>query len=564
MWNNQMFRLFFVAIIIVTPLANALANQQLMDGLGEEMLRTMKQLSKEEITPYYIAYNVTTLKKVNISVRNGKITSSNSDKNRILDIDLRVGDYKFDNTHIIRGNPIQFNFSGGAIQLPLDNNINGIQNIIWNATDRRYRAGVERIKKAQTNQAVKVTEEDISPDFSIEKPTTYTGETKDFEVDIKSWENKLRKISEKFIKYPWILTNAIYLQTEIQERVFINTEGSKMSWYETNCRLFVNASTKSDDGMTLPLYRSYFAFTPDGLPTAELIGKDIDAMITLLGNLRNAPMAETYSGPAILSGEAAGVFFHEIYGHRVEGHREKDPNSSQTFKNSVGKAIMPDFISIVFDPTKKILNGTDLSGFYEYDNEGVKSQKVTSVEHGIFSNFLMGRSPIENFPHSNGHGRSQAGYNPVSRQSNLIVEAERQVSNDSLINLLKAEIIKQNKEYGLYFEEVSGGFTFTARTIPNAFNVTPLVVYKIFADGRPKQLVRGVDFIGTPLTTFKNIIAAANDMGIFNGICGAESGGVPVAACSPSLLISTIEVQKKQKSQAKPPILPAPAVIENY
>ncbi|MFM8473216.1 MAG: metallopeptidase TldD-related protein, partial [Candidatus Kapaibacterium sp.] len=166
--------------------------------------------------------------------------------------------------------------------------------------------------------------------------------------------------------------------------------------------------------------------------------------------------------------------------------------------------------------------------------------------------------PIEGFASSNGHGRRQAGYRVVSRQSNLMVEAHERIGADSLVRALRTECKKQTKEYGLLFEDISGGFTFTGRTVPNAFNVQPLVVYKIYADGRPDELVRGVDLIGTPLATFNNIIAAADDCGIFNGVCGAESGGVPVSASSPSLLVSTIEVQKKSKSQAKPPILSAP------
>lgn len=559
-----MFRKSIIFLILLSSFVISRADEVLIKGLQEELDRTMKSLAGEEVPPYYLAYNVTTIKKVNISSKNGKIFSSSSNKNRILDIDLRVGDYQFDNTHIIRGNPIQFNFAGGAVQLPTENNLIAIRNIIWNNTDKRFRAAVERYKKAKTNQKVKVSEEDNSPDFSKEEPINFNGSLKDFDVNIKDWESKLKQISAKFLNHPWILSNNVFLQTEVLEKVFINSEGSRMTWYETNARLFVIGETKADDGMSLPLYRSYFSFTPDGLPSIDEVAKDVDKMIILLTELRQAPLAETYSGPAILSGEASGVFFHEIYGHRVEGHREKDPNSSQTFKSSVGKAIMPDFISIVFDPTKKLLNNTELSGYYEYDNEGVKAEKVVSVENGVFKNFLMSRSPIENFPNSNGHGRAQAGFNPVSRQSNLIVESNKQVSTDSLIKIMQIQLREQGKEYGLFFEEVSGGFTFTNRTIPNAFNVTPLVVYKIFADGRPRQLVRGVDLIGTPLTTFKNIVATGNDMGVFNGICGAESGGVPVSACSPSLLISNIEVQKKQKSQAKPPILESPKLIENY
>ena len=141
------------------------------------------------------------------------------------------------------------------------------------------------------------------------------------------------------------------------------------------------------------------------------------------------------------------------------------------------------------------------------------------------------------------------------------MEASQAVPYDTLVAMLRRESLKQNKEFGLLFEDIQGGFTFTGRTVPNAFNVQPLVVYKVFADGRPNELVRGVDLIGTPLTTFNNIVTAADDLGIFNGVCGAESGGVPVSASSPSLLVSTIEVQKKQKSQAKPPLLSDPSLL---
>jgi predicted Zn-dependent protease len=183
-----------------------------------------------------------------------------------------------------------------------------------------------------------------------------------------------------------------------------------------------------------------------------------------------------------------------------------------------------------------------------------------AVDDGVFKGFLMSRSPIDSFPVSNGHGRRQAGYRPVARQSNLIVTASATVSYDSLRALLRQQCLAQGKEFGLLFDDIQGGFTFTGRTVPNAFNVQPLVVYKVFADGRPDELVRGVDLIGTPLTTFNNIVAAANDVGIFNGVCGAESGGVPVSASSPSILVSSIEVQKKQKSQAKPPLLTDPTI----
>jgi predicted Zn-dependent protease len=283
-------------------------------------------------------------------------------------------------------------------------------------------------------------------------------------------------------------------------------------------------------------------------------------MIELLERLRRAPVLETYTGPAILSGEAAGVFFHEILGHRVEGERQKDPRSAQMLRDLLGQRILPEFLDVLFDPLRRELNGVPLAGHYRYDDEGIPARPVTVVERGVLKQFLTSRTPIPGASTSNGHGRAQPGLQPTARQSNLIVVARQAVSPEALREQLRQECRRQGKEFGLLFESVEGGFTFTARTIPNAFNVLPLVVYKVYADGRPDELVRGVDLIGTPLTAFANIVAAGSDVGVFNGICGAESGNVPVSASSPSLLIARIEVQKKAKSDERPPLLPPPSL----
>jgi predicted Zn-dependent protease len=198
-----------------------------------------------------------------------------------------------------------------------------------------------------------------------------------------------------------------------------------------------------------------------------------------------------------------------------------------------------------------------LSGFYPYDNQGVMSRPVTVIDGGVFRNFLMSRTPIDGFERSNGHGRKQAGYSPVSRQSNLIVKSSAALSAHEIEQRLIAMLEEQDKPFGLYFEDIQGGFTLTGRQGANAFNVLPIMVYRIHRDGR-RELVRGVDLIGTPLTAFSKIVAAGGEVGVFNGTCGAESGGVPVSAVSPEILISQIEVQKQAKSQDRPPILPAP------
>lgn len=554
-----MIKVFAILIMLMfTSVSIDAIEYPLLNAMKNEMKRTMDGLANQSTPPYFLSYAVTETKTIRMNAVFGNVKSSEQTLSRILDIDIRVGNHELDNTHTIRGSRFEFGGGGRGIELPMNNDEKALRSVIWNATDKLYKKAVERYGKVLTNRAVKVKEEDSSADFSRQQPIESIAPDQSLIIDSLQWLKKIKQLSALFAVDPKIYTGEVYFQADIITKYFVSSEGTVIRQSEPNVRMFASASTKADDGMTLPLFSSYFAFQPENLPTEEIIAQDIRRMIQTLGQLRVAPLAETYSGPAILSGAASGVFFHEIFGHRVEGHRQKDPNSSQTFKSFLNKKILPDFIDVVFDPGLKTLNGQDIVGCYTYDDEGVKAEKVIAVEKGIFKNFLMSRSPIESFPVSNGHGRRQAGLRPVARQSNLLVLASQSVAFDSLRTLLRNECKAQNKEFGLYFVEISGGFTFTARAIPNAFNVQPLVVYKIYADGRPDELVRGVDLIGTPLTTFNNIIAASHDIGIFNGVCGAESGGVPVSASSPSLYVKTIEVQKKQKSQAKPPLLESP------
>ena len=534
------------------------AESVIMQTTKEELNRSINELKKEDKPPYYLSYSIGDVSHTTLVASFGKIEVGIIDKKRILDIDLRVGDYKFDNTHIIRGASFSFGSGRTSVDLPIEDDVAPIKLAIWYATDRTYKKAIETYEKAQTNKAVKVAEEDSSADFSHEGPAKYFGDKVTMQVDTAYWSDRLRKLSAVFIQYPWIYDGQVSFNAELLHKIFVSNEGTELESWEPTVRVFISGRTKAEDGMNLPLYKSYFAYNPEDMPSETEMINDLNQMVTTLQALRTAPLMSTFSGPAILSGEASGVFFHEIFGHRVEGHRQKDPNSSQTFKGYTDKKILPDFIDVVFDPSAKILNNKPLAGYYIYDDQGVKGQKVVTVKDGIFKGFLMSRSPIEGFSNSNGHGRKQPGYSAVSRQSNLMVIAKKTKPVAELKNMLRDECKKQDKEFGLYFSVVQGGFTFTGRTVPNSFNVLPLLVYKIFVDGRPDEIVRGVDLIGTPLTTFSNVIAAGDDIGIFNGVCGAESGGVPVSASSPSLLVSLIEAQKKAKSQAKLPILESP------
>jgi predicted Zn-dependent protease len=288
--------------------------------------------------------------------------------------------------------------------------------------------------------------------------------------------------------------------------------------------------------------------------------KATDAVIADLKALRKAPPADPYIGPAILEGKAAGVFFHEIFGHRVEGHRQKNEEEGQTFAKKIGEPVMPSFVSVYDDPTLAQLGGVDLNGFYRFDDEGVPAQRATLVGDGILRGFLLSRSPTRGFSESNGHGRRQEGRTIVSRQGNLVVEPKVAVPVEDLRRRLRDEARRQGKPYGLLFRDISGGFTNTARGGPQAFKVLPILVYRVWVDGRADELVRGVDLVGTPLSALSRIIASADDYQTFNGYCGAESGFVPVSATSPSLLVEQIEIERRDKGSDKPPVLPAPAL----
>jgi len=380
-------------------------------------------------------------------------------------------------------------------------------------------------------------------------------------LDQKAWEAKLRRVSALFTEDPLIFSSDVSLSVAADNRFYTNSEGSQIGQGDIACRIFIQAVTKAPDGMELPLYTSYFATSPDGLPEEKQLIADARAMMELLGRLRKAPLVDPFSGPAILSGRAAGVFFHEIFGHRVEGNRQRSADDAQTFSGKVGQPVLPPFLSVVFDPTLKKVGSTELMGHYVYDDQGVKGQRTTVVDKGVLKTFLLDRAPLKagTAARSNGHGRAEPGYAPVSRQSNLVVESSKSVSDEQLMNMLRDEAKRQGKAFGLFFDNIEGGFTNTQRGSANAFNVLPNVVYRIYTDGRAPELVRGVDLIGTPLSAFAKIAATGDKTDVFNGVCGAESGGVPVSASSPALLVSEVEVQKKAQSQETAPILPAPA-----
>jgi TldD protein len=532
----------------------------MLDAMKTEMARAMAQLKKQPMPPYFLSYEVIETESVGATGSFGTLASSNpGNRRRTLGIDLRVGRYELDSTHPIRGSIMSVlgdNYS--MFPMPVEDDPEAIRALLWYYTDQKFKRAVEQLIALKTNVKVKADETDKSGDFSPAKAETYLeAEPPSLNVDRKSWEDKVRKYTAPFQRYGNIYNVTANMTGNRETRWFVSSDGASLQTAETAYHLMISAFSKASDGMELPRYESFYSSTLQGMPDDAKVLEKVNQMTKDLMALKMAPVMEPYVGPAILSPRATGVIFHEIFGHRIEGQREKRENQAQTFRDKVGAKVLPEFISVYSDPTQRKFGEIELAGYYKYDNEGVKSERVTVVENGILKNFLMSRLPVDGFPKSNGHGRRAPGYNVAGRQSNLLVVASKTVSPAELKNQLIEEVKKKNLPHGLYFEDIAGGFTSVGRSNPNSFEVIPIMVYRIYPDGH-EELVRGVDLIGTALTAFNKILAADSQSAAFNGTCGAESGPVPVSAGGPGLLFSEVEVQKKAKSQERSPILGPP------
>jgi len=530
----------------------------LLAALQAELDRSMKALSKQDPPAYYIGYTVTDTQRVDVSGSNGALLNSSETRNRWLEVSVRTGSYDLDNTHKVGERQMQGGSPGEAV--PLDDDPEILRRAVWLETDRQYRTAEEALIKIKTGKEVQVeTAEGRAPDFSREEPHTSIGPQVSMAVDRKPWEAKVRAYTKAFRESAAIINSIVTFSAQAQNVLQTTTEGTQLQFGQIRYRLELFIQGKAPDGMDIDRYYNFDWVDAKDAPDDKAVYAAETTMRKELEGLVAAPINDPTVGPALLTGRAAAVFFHEVFGHRAEGHRQKDVTEGQTFSKKVGEQILPEFLSIIDDTTMKKLGNEDLLGYYQFDDEGVPAQRVMLVDHGVLKDFEMSRSPLVGFPHSNGHGRRQLGATPVSRQGNLIVQSSKSVSNAQLRAKLIELIKQQGKPYGLLIDDIAGGFTFTGRGQPQAFQVLPLVVYKVFPDGRPDELVRGVDIVGTPLAALTKIVATGDTPEVFNGYCGAESGSVPVSAASPAILTSELEVQKKESSTDRPPILPPPA-----
>jgi TldD protein len=526
----------------------------LLSTMQQELQRAHDSLGKLDPAPYFLSYAIQDQSAAFAIASQGSLLTSSVVRRRSADVIIRIGTPALDNAH--EENRASAISSG---TLPLEDDRNAMARVLWRLTCEEYRKASRAYANVKTSTQVHAQEEDTSPDFSQEAPQTHSDYGKTgTPPDQQRLEKLVRQFSSYFRKYPYVYNSMVMATIERSQNHYLSSEGTRVVTPGAMVRVSIDAETRADDGMELMRVETFQAETLEQLPSESEVAARVEKMATDLKALRAAPVAEPFDGPALLSGRSTAVFFHEVLGHRLEGHRQRGEKEGQTFTKKVNQPVLPEFLSVSDDPTLRTLDGVPLSGWYEYDDEGMPAERVDVIQNGILKNFLMSRMPIKNFGKSNGHGRSQSGLMSTGRQGNLIVTSSKTVKDSELRQKLKDEIKKQGKPYGLYFEDIQGGFTLTQRSAPQAFQVLPVMVWRVYPDDRPDELVRGVDIVGTPLAAMQHVLLTGDKTAVFNGVCGAESGSVPVSAAAPAMLFSDIEVQKRAHSLNRPPILSPP------
>jgi predicted Zn-dependent protease len=593
--SHAKFRTFSLVLLLsfatLTPISSLLAQTPaqaqaqappLLTTLSDELNRAFSQLGKTTPPasppattsqknsskadeknppqpPYFISYSISDSSAVSIRAQYGALTDSSDGHSRTGDIVVRIGDPTLDNTH-----GTHHSSASNGIGIPLGNDSNAIAHSLWQVTNIAYARALDSFLRVKTESQVRAKEEDTSADFSKEKPQISIGTpAAPPKVNRAAWEKRVRALSAIFREFPDVYQNMVVFSAQSETDYFVSSEGSRIVEPHTSARLVVYAVTRADDGMDLFRDQTFEAETADGLPDESVLEAGMRELGKSLEALRKAPMTEPYNGPAILSGRASAVFFHEVLGHRLEGQRQRGDEEGQTFTKELNKPVLPSFLSVADDPTISTFGKTWLSGTYAYDDEGQKARRVDLIDDGVLKTFLMSRLPIASFSTSNGHGRAQTGKMPTGRQGNLIVSSTKTVTDQELRQQLIVEAKKQGKPYGLFFEDISSGFAVTQRSSPQAFQVIPLVVWRVYVDGRPDELVRGVSIVGTPLAAMNRILMTSDKSEVFNGECGAESGTVPVSAVAPAMLLSEMETQRQPQGTARPPILPIPGAPDD-
>ena len=527
--------------------------------MERELRRSMKNLkAPNHPRPYFISYLLHGIQGQDVWGRYGSVFNSHAFKSSDLYVEVRVGSHKLDQTidgglYSDYGHRESYNWLIG----PQDFDPKALRYTLWKVTHHKYNEALGEFYDKKKILLEQHLMQDANS-FSKEKRHVANHVIKEPRFNLKKWEAFVRDSSNLFRRHKNLVDPYVRIRGAVRTRVFVNSEGSKFICQEAFYEVAIEAGLLTKDGVRLPSARYFYGRQSGELPSLEQVAEAIDEIAKDLAGLAKAKPLNPYAGPALLSGVATGLVFHEAIGHRLEGERLVSRSEGHTFRDKIGRSILPAGVHLIDDPTLKKWNGTSLYGHYHVDDEGVPAKPVTLVENGVLQTFLMSRSPIPELETSNGHGRHERYQDPMARMANLLVKADEKRSWEDLKAMLCAEVIRRELPFGIVVKRVSSGETRTDHYDFQAFKGVPTEVYTIDPHSGKETRVRDVTFIGTPLAAIQKIRAFGEDYEVDNSYCFAESGSVPVATVAPAMLVDELELQRASSRRYRPPFISPP------
>lgn len=551
--------LLAATLCLHAPLSEARGtSDRVLGAMTEELERSETDLVLDDhLRPYFLSYTVKEDDYRAVTGKMGAVYTRESATRRQARAEVRVGDYAFDSSEDDEGDWL--GTSGYQVDsvVPSEGDPSALRHALWLLTDQAYKQALSSHLKVKGATVFRASKRE-RPSFSPAPAITLVEDPPRLDFDPLRWAEEVRSLGRLLSTEPRIEDHVVHIDASHVTRWYVNTEGTRMRTHRTLYSVSVTGWARASDGALVShSYETYWP-TEGELPSNEALLLATSTMMGELIALADAPVLEPYTGPAIITSKAAGVFFHEVLGHRLEGHRQDREDEGQTFADHLGRAILPTFLTVVDDPTRESLGDLPLNGAYAYDDEGVAARRVKLVESGVLRGFLMGRRPVKGFKASNGHGRAQGIQRPVARMGNLIVESSERVSDEELKRMLLAEVRRQERPFGIIVRDLWGGSTNTSTYGYQAFKGEARLVVKVDAKTGAETLVRGVDVVGTPLASLGQIMAVGSSLEVFNGYCGAESGMVPVSSVAPPVLIRSLELQRNTSERSRAPILTSP------
>jgi len=511
----------------------------LLEALLTELDRSKAQLKMDQVQPpYFIEYRVNDVDDFSAEAAFGALRESQHGHFRVLRAVVRIGDYKQDSFYA-RG-------EGESTILPLDNDPIALRRQIWLATDNAYKDAGQALAEKQAELKRFTTEANPVDDFAKTPPLVAVEPTVSLKLDEASWKKTLEDVTNLFRQYPDVQSVTASARFTAVNEYLVNTEGTVTRCGKTTYSVQLNSSAQADDGMRLGRSPAYVVARMEELPSRDALMTNAKNMLDTIVALRQAPIVEEeYRGPVLFSADAADDIVASLIGQNVVGRKPALGRPNRTtgaFATSYKARVLPNFLSVVDDPTLKDFQGKSLIGSYMFDSEGVKAEPVTTIEKGTLTNYLLGRQPLRDFPASNGHGRAGAGMVTGPNLGVLLLKSTEAQSPEDL----KKKVMEMAKEQGR-------AYAYRVETLGQPGN-TPRLLYRVYANDGHEELVRGAVFNELDTRSLRTaVIAAGNDPLVSN-----RPGGVPTTVISPSLLFDELEVKRADTSKDKLPEYPAP------